>query len=310
MRQPFWVGLEESEDVGGGEAVGAEGAEGEGVVALGEADAVAVAHEVAVEVGGGGVAEGALEEDLAGGGLEEVSAADDFGDGGEGVVDDAGELVAGEADVGGAGGERLAPDEEVAEVGGGGEGLRAGVEVGEGDGGVVGGAEAVTRPARTAGVHEIWDWASWAAAVVVDGLVIGLGREVFVGRVGGEREITTGADAGIGETGGEELLEGGEVEGKAGGLAKLGVPGEAEPEEVFAHGGGEFGARALGIEVFVAEVEGTAGGAGALVGDEEGACVAEMEKAGGRGSETAGVGRGGHGAGTTIPRRDCPGSAS
>ena len=32
--------VEKSEDVGGGEAVGAEGAEGEGVVALGEADAV------------------------------------------------------------------------------------------------------------------------------------------------------------------------------------------------------------------------------------------------------------------------------
>ena len=42
---------------------------------------MAVAHEVAVEVGGGGIAEGALQEDLAGGGLEEVAAADDFGDG-------------------------------------------------------------------------------------------------------------------------------------------------------------------------------------------------------------------------------------
>ena len=142
-------GLEEGEDVGGGEAVGAESAEGESVVALGEADAVGVAHELAMEVGGGGVAEGALEEDLAGGGLEEVAAADYFGDVDEGVVDYAGELVAREADVGGVGGERLAPDEEVAEVDGGGEGLRAGVEVGEGDGGVVGSAEAIGGPART-----------------------------------------------------------------------------------------------------------------------------------------------------------------
>jgi len=299
MRQPFWVGLEESQDVGGREAVGAEGAEGEGVVALGEADTMDVAHEVAVEVGGGGVVESALEEDLAGGGLEEVSAADDLGDGCEGVVDYARELVAGEADVGGVRGEGLAPDEEVAEVGGGGEGLRAGVEVGEGDGRVVGGAEAVIRIGRTAGVQEIWDWASWAAAVVVEGLVIGLGCGVFVRRVGGEREVTAGAGAGVGETGGEELLEGGEVEGEASGLTQLGVPGEAEPVEVLAHGGGELGARALGIEVFVAEVKGAVGDAGALVGDEEGAGVAEVEKAGGRGSETAGVGRGGHGAGTT-----------
>ncbi len=91
FRKPVVVeGLEEGEDVGGGEALGAEGAEGEGVVALGEADAVAVAEEAAVEVGGGGVVEGALEEDLAGGGLEEVAAADDFGDVGEGVVDGTG----------------------------------------------------------------------------------------------------------------------------------------------------------------------------------------------------------------------------
>jgi len=146
------VDLEQCEDVGGGEAVGAEGAEGEGVVALGEADAVAVAHEVAMEVGRGGVVECALEKDLAGRGLEEVAAADDFGDVGEGVVDDTGELVARKADVGGIGGEGLAPDEEVAEVGGGGEGLRAGAEIGEGDGGVVGGAEAVVGSARMARV--------------------------------------------------------------------------------------------------------------------------------------------------------------
>jgi len=112
-------------------------------VTLGEADAVAVPHEVAVEVGGGGVMEGSLQEDLASGGLEEIAAADDFGDGGEGVVDDAGELIAGKSDVGGAGGEGFAPDEEVAKVGAGGKGLRAGVEVGEGDGGMVGDAKSI-----------------------------------------------------------------------------------------------------------------------------------------------------------------------
>ena len=112
-------------------------------------------------------------------------------------------------------------------------------------------------------------------------------------------EIAAGAGAGVGEAGGEELLERGEVERKAVGLAEFGVPGEAEPAEVFAHGGGELRTRALGVEVFVAEVEGAVGGTGALVGDDEGACVAEVKKAGGRGSETADVGRRGHGAGTT-----------
>lgn len=80
---------------------------------------------------------------MAGGGLEEVAASDDFGDGCEGVVDNAGELVAGQADVRGVGGKGLAPDEEVAEVNARGEGLRAGMEVDEGDGGVVGDAETV-----------------------------------------------------------------------------------------------------------------------------------------------------------------------
>ena len=47
-------------------------------------------RRLGVEVGWGGKAQGALEEDLAGSGFEEVAAADYFGDAGVGVVDDAG----------------------------------------------------------------------------------------------------------------------------------------------------------------------------------------------------------------------------
>jgi hypothetical protein len=68
----------------------AEGADGEGIVSFGEADAVLVGEELGVEVGGRGEKEGALEENLAGGGFEEVAAADYFGDPGAGVVDYAG----------------------------------------------------------------------------------------------------------------------------------------------------------------------------------------------------------------------------
>jgi hypothetical protein len=57
-------------------------------------------------------------------------------------------------------------------------------------------------------------------------------------------------------------------------LTEFGVPGEAEPEEVFAHGGGERGATALGVDVFVAEVEGAVGSTRSLVREEEGAGVA------------------------------------
>ena len=94
-------------------------------------------------------------------------------------------------------------------------------------------------------------------------------------------------------------MEGVAVEREAIGLAEFGVPGEAEPVEVFAQCGGELGARALRIEVFVAEIEDAVGDSSALVGDEEGARVAEVQQARGRWSETAGVGRG-HGDGRTI----------
>jgi len=125
----------EGEDLRRGEALLAEGANREGVVAFGEAEAVFVAEEVGVEVAGCREVEGALEEDLARGGLEKIGATDYFGDLGVGVVDDAGQLVAGEIVP--------APDEEVAEVFAGGEGLRAEVDVGDGDGFAAGYAEAV-----------------------------------------------------------------------------------------------------------------------------------------------------------------------
>jgi hypothetical protein len=78
------------DDFAGGQALLAEGADGEGVVALGEADAVLVGEEVSVEVCGLREIEGALEEELAGGGLEEIAAPDYFGDLSVGVVGYAG----------------------------------------------------------------------------------------------------------------------------------------------------------------------------------------------------------------------------
>jgi len=122
-----------------------------------------------------------------------------------------------------------------------------------------------------------------------------------VGRVGGESQVAAGAGAGVSEANGEELLKCGKVEGKAVGLAEFGVPGEAEPEEVFAHGGGERGARSLRIDVFVAEIEGAIGGTRSLVRDEKGAGVAEVEKACGRGCEAADGWRG-HGDIVTLPQ--------
>src|ERR1700730_12950505 len=127
--------LEHREDFGGGEAAFAQGAEGEGVVAFGEADSCGVGEQAGVEVRGGGEVEGALEEDLARGGFEQVTAADYFGYIHGGVVDYAGELVAGDS--------VLAPDEEVAEVLAGGEGAEAEGAIFERNGLAVGDEEAV-----------------------------------------------------------------------------------------------------------------------------------------------------------------------
>ena len=217
-----------------------------------------------------------------------------------GVVDDAGELVAGQADVGGVAGEGFSqavfPDEEVAEcflgsVGGdaGGEGLRAEVCVSEADGFAVGDAEAVV-----GGGEGLRREVRGAAAAGVERLVVGMriGVGVLVGGVHHLREVAAGAGAGVDEAGGEELLEGGAVGGQALGLREHGrLPGDAEPGEVFEHGGDEFGAGALGVEVFVAEEEGAVVLAGAGVGGEECGRVAEVEQAGGGGREAADVGR-------------------
>jgi hypothetical protein len=206
---------------------------------------------------------------------------------GEGVVDGAGELIAGEA-VFVSGAKGFAPDEEVAEVEAGGEGLRAGVEVGEGDGVWGGDAEAVV------GVREDGGGVGrgcGTATVVVDGLVVvGEGGSFFMGGADGAGEVFAGAGAWVSEAEMEELREGGAVEREAVGLAEIAVPGDAEPKEVFAHGGDELGAGAVGVEIFVAEVEETVGSAGALMGDVEGAGVAEVEESGGGWGEAADVG--------------------
>jgi hypothetical protein len=104
------------EDLGGRKALSPEGADGEGVVALGEASAVLVREQLGVEVNGRWEVEGALKEELAGSGFEKVAAADYFGNLHVCAVGGAGELVAGEAGVRRVVAKGFAPDKEVAKV--------------------------------------------------------------------------------------------------------------------------------------------------------------------------------------------------
>ena len=78
------------------------------------------------------------------------------------------------------------------------------------------------------------------------------------------------------------------VEREAVALSDLGLPLDAKPAEIFAHGGGEVGARTLWVEVLVAQPK--LPGGGSLEGNPEGAGVADVQQAGGRWREPTNVG--------------------
>ena len=182
-------------DLGRQKPLLAEGTDGQGVVAFGEADAVVVGEKFGVEVGWRGKIEGAVEEDLAGSGFEEVATAQYFGDGGVGVVDNAGELVARET--------VLAPDEEVAEIFACSEGLGAKVAICEGYRCTVGNSKTVVR----GGFQGVRGRVGGAAMAAVDKLVVG----VFMGGMHHAGEVLTAAGAGVNVALFEQLVERGAV---------------------------------------------------------------------------------------------------
>ncbi len=258
-------------------------------MALGEAASVVVHDERAVEPRGVGIAQRAVEQDLAGGGLEEVRAANDLRDAHGVVIDHAGELVAGDSVA--------APYDEVAEVDAGDEALGAEVEVVEGDHLAWGDAEAPVKAERMAlgdGRERIFG----SAGAGVDGFVVVAGGGGFMGRGEGGGEVFAGAVAGIKEAAEEQAAPGLDVGAVALALevwrARTAhvwplMPADAEPEEIFYGGGGKLSAAALGVKIFNAENDGALGVAGALEGFPEGAGVADVEIAGGRGRNAAAV---------------------
>ncbi len=271
------------DDVSGRFALFAEGPKAEGVVAFGEAHAGGVQHQRGVEKLRSGSVKRAEEQELAKGAFHEVSPANDFGDPEIGVVHGAGELVAGHA--------VFAPHEKVAEVAAGGSGLGAEAVVVKREGLAGGDAEAPVDGER---VGERWERGVGGRAELgrVDWFIIGCGRGTLVGRAEGIEDIAAGAGTGENGAGGVELGEGGAVERETRALADDGLgPGEAEPTQVFEHGGDEIEAETDGVEVVVAEKQSAAGGAGALGSEPKRAGVAEVEVPGGRRREASAIGR-------------------
>jgi hypothetical protein len=300
------------EDVCGREAALAEGTDTECVVALGEATALVVDGQMAVEPGRVGEAECAVEQDLAGGRFEEVGAAHDFCDGHRCVVGYAGELIAGDTNTPRTKtcprGPRFAvtaPDDEVAEVHAGDEALRAEIEVVELDGFAVGDAEA---PIATFWLHVIrcglhLDLGG-AAGAGIDGLVVERilsGVCTFMRGTERDGEILARAATGIEEAALHQAAPCGEIDWIALTLCvrsvwaadvRAFVPVNAEPAKVFEGSVGVLGAAAIGIEVFHAHDECAVCGVGVLEGCKEGARVAEVQVAGGRGRESSAIGWG------------------
>jgi len=255
----------------------AEGAEGLGVVAFGEALAVGVEEEGVVVVGGFGEGEEGLEEAVDVGGGKEVFAAGDEGDVLEGVVDHDGEMVGG--------GDVLAGEDDVAEEGGiDGDFAVALIVEGEGAEALAGGSGVESPAVGGVGGEEggALVGGEGAAGAGVEGAFRAVGSVGDAGRFLGD--VAAGAEAGVEDLGGVELFNGRGVGGKAVGLTEGGArPGEAEPVEVLLDGVIKFRADAGVVDVLEAEEEGAVVLVGEAVGDEGGVGVSEMQQSGGAG---------------------------
>lgn len=265
----------------GDSAALAQSSQAQGVVALGEADAGVVGHQgTVVEMRWRGF-QSAVEQELAGGAHEQVGAANDFGDVHGNIVHDAGELIGRDIVV--------APDDEVAEVFPGNELLRAEVGIVESDGLAIGNAKTpVEFAAGELGFLQV------AASAWVNGFVVVIG----VRGADSGLEVFARAGAGIHEASLFQSGDGVAVERVALALivgceraadVRAFLPIEAEPAEVFEHGGDELHFAAGVVDVFVAEDEDAAVGPGAFQHGPESSRVAEMEIAGWRRGNPAAV---------------------
>jgi len=260
-----------------------EGAKAEGVVALGEPDAIVVAKKVAVVVRRSRESEGTNQQQLAGRGLQQIGSTDDFRNLHGGIIRDDCELVGGHIVA--------TPDDEVPEVLSYIVGLRSEVQVVEANGLAVGDTESPVHAFRFCIVRGLAD--SVAAAAGVKRLVV-----AFVGGRGRERQVLAGAGAGIDGPTVAQLAPCTKVNLAALALA-VGperssqvwpfLPVDSQPPEIFEHRLGKPALGALGIEILVAQNQGAVVLEGALAGGPESGNVADVQQACGRRGKSAAV---------------------
>lgn len=216
-------------------------------------------------------AERPVEQNLPRGGEEQIRAAHDFADLHRGIVHDDGELIGGNPIV--------PPHDEIAEIFSRYKLLWAEMAVNEGDGFAVGNAK------TEGGRFVIFDlrFLMGTARAGIDEFIID-----GVGGGGGGLQVFAGAVARVNETALQKFLEGGAVKSHSLALvvrrkwaAEIGsfLPIEAEPTQVFEHGGDEFRLATRDVEVFVAQHQNSIAFPGALLGRPESPRMPEVQKA-------------------------------
>ncbi len=209
-------------------------------------------------------AERLREQELARGGAQQVASAHHLGDAHRIVVGDDGELIGGNVIT--------PPDDEVAEIIARCEVLLAEMQIAEGDGAALRHAEAPVVAARIVGGGS--DATIAASAWIVRFVIGGSGRVRCLMRgLRGLRQIFARARAGVNSAGIAQLLPRLQINIAALALGIRRVraadirafpPLDAEPAQVFEVRVYEFAARALRVEIFVAQEERAAGVARAL----------------------------------------------
>lgn len=267
-----------SDNAGRGDATLAVMGEAGVAVTFGQTAAIFAHDQGKVPVTGClvGDAQGLIEKQLTRGGIEQVVATDDIGDARAGVVNDDGKLVGWRA-VG-------LGDDEVAELAGGVDGDRAVEAIGEGEI-CIGYGKANSRRTRGAGgcLGGSGGGEAAAAGAGVNGSAI-----FGMGGGGGEFDLLARADAWVSMTGGEQLIGSLSVERKTVGLVDgTDIPIEAKPAKIFDCLLVSTGFDTRTVDILDAEEDLPVVLAGEKPVDEECACIAQMQGAGGRWGESS-----------------------
>lgn len=252
------------------------------IVPLREADTGSIAYQLTVKIARNGECEGAQQQQLPGRRLQQILAPHYLGDAHGDVIDCNRELIRWNAVT--------PPDEKIAEIAACYGALLAEIQV---DKTYFFAVRNAKPPVHSRGPEEASRVAAAAATSGINRLVVQI-----VGSAGGLGQVFARAGTWINESSGAQAPPGFQVMSAplalrirtivSAAIRPL-VPAKSEPLQVFNHRLRKFGARSLGIEIFVAQDQSAAELDGALGGDPKGARMAKVEKTGRRRGQTTAI---------------------